>query len=177
MAPLLQSQRDLAFAPLSQPSSRRAVAARAASMLRTLLAARDDECHPVDGGNPCEKSASASQGTTWAIVGTVVRKKRDAKEDSQDRFRMEDYGVEVAPSSRSKARADPPMRSLDESTSTDGRTPTKPTAAAQKGYLNPFVTDADDTASYQSSEGPNHQGGLAPQWPRTGESSPTRPKT
>lgn len=163
-------------------------------MLRTLLAARDDECHPVDGGNPCEKSASASQGTTWAIVGTVVgvfvvstlavllflhvrRKKRDAKEDSQDRFRMEDYGVEVAPSSRSKARADPPMRSLDESTSTDGRTPTKPTAAAQKGYLNPFVTDADDTASYQSSEGPNHQGGLAPQWPRTGESSPTRPKT
>ncbi|KAK3312809.1 hypothetical protein B0H66DRAFT_607867 [Apodospora peruviana] len=161
---------------------------------RGIIAAREDdkECRPGNGANLCEKPAVSSQSSTWIIVGVVIaavvlgtlavvlyfhfkNKKKSEREDLEDRFAMADYGLDEAAaanrSSKRKSRQLPqgagsgqqqqPKLSLDDLRPPPGvaNVPGKP-----KGYVNPFVSEADDAVSIKSID-------LHPQWPRKDESS------
>ncbi|KAM7186825.1 hypothetical protein V8F33_011583 [Rhypophila sp. PSN 637] len=153
---------------------------------RTLL--KRDGCPVIDGVERCTKPTIASQGTTWIIVGVIVgiivvgafsvliflhikNKRRNEREDLEDRFQMADYGLEPPTGSSKVAQipgSGPRKLSLDDSLGTNGRpseamSQTKRASGLPRGYVNPFVSPADDSASIKSID-------LNPKWPSRSDS-------
>lgn len=100
----------------------------------------------------------------------IKNKRRNEREDLEDRFQMADYGLEPPTGSAQIA----PMRgngkpklSLDDSLGTNGRpseaTSQKRASNLPRGYVNPFVSPADDSASIKSID-------LNPKWPSRSDS-------
>ncbi|KAK3385333.1 hypothetical protein B0H63DRAFT_181666 [Podospora didyma] len=169
-------------------SLKRAVVSRTNALLNAVLIGRED-CVNTAESNTCEKPAASSKTVTWIIVGVVLglllfgtlsvmlyfhlkKTKREKSEDMEDRFHMDDYGVDIMPAARSNHPTGPSKRSLDESISADDRSRSPLPGAAPRAHLNPFVSPSDDGASVRSAEG------LAnPRWPpKRGDSAHSQPR-
>jgi len=100
----------------------------------------------------------------------LKHKRRNEREDLEDRFHMADYGLDGAPGAPKGAQMAPgsqPKLSLDDSLATHGRpseaTSQKRASGLPRGYVNPFVSPADDAASIKSID-------LNPKWPSRSDS-------
>lgn len=100
----------------------------------------------------------------------LKHKRRNEREDLEDRFHMADYGLDGPPGSSKVGQMPPgsqPKLSLDESLATHGRPSEaisqKRASGLSRGYVNPFVSPADDAASIKSID-------LNPKWPSRSDS-------
>ncbi|KAK0610043.1 hypothetical protein B0T17DRAFT_621319 [Bombardia bombarda] len=188
MAPLGQSSVGAGVAASSSlwspsPANVKRAAIQALSGLRqALVVAREDkECVASANANLCEKPAVSSQGSTWAIVGSILgilffgtlgvllylhlrKNKREKQEDLSDQYNMADYGL---PESAAVTARKPQQGQSQPKLSLDDL-PGRPlqSEALPKGYVNPFVSP-DDGVNDKAAEA----GTDGSQWPKRDVSS------